>query len=90
MFILSYTSRNNNPKELVELKFDEFIIGNNDYNSKQMEFLRLLRKVFAERKYIELSDFAKLPLSEERPSDYFQLGELRAIVAKCNEIKVCC
>ncbi|PKL71648.1 MAG: restriction endonuclease subunit R, partial [Methanobacteriales archaeon HGW-Methanobacteriales-2] len=83
-------SRNNNPKELVELKFDEFIIGNNDYNSKQMEFLRLLRKVFAERKYIELSDFAKLPLSEERPSDYFQLGELQAIVAKCNEIKVCC
>ena len=83
-------SRKNNPTELVELKFDEFIIGNNDYNSKQMEFLRLLRKVFAERKYIELSDFAKLPLSEEHPRDYFQLGELQAIVAKCNEIKVCC
>jgi len=82
-------TQDNNPVELIELKFEEFIIKNNDYNSKQLEFLELLKKVFAARKYIELSDLAKPPLSEEHPSDYFQIGELKRIIAKCNTIKVC-
>jgi len=79
----------NNPKELIELKFDEFIIRNNNYNSKQLEFLEVLKKVFADRKYIELSDLAELPLSAERPLDYFQMADLKSIVAKCDAIKVC-
>jgi len=82
-------TRNNDPVELIELKFEEFIIKNNNYSSKQLEFLELLKKVFAARKYIELSDLAKPPLSTERPLDYFQMGDLTSIVAKCNEIKVC-
>ncbi|VVB86031.1 Uncharacterised protein [uncultured archaeon] len=60
-----------------------------NYNSKQLEFLEVLKKVFADRKYIELSDMAELPLSAERPLDYFQIGELKSIVTKCNAIKVC-
>jgi len=78
------------PKAVIETKFNEFIIGNNIYNSKQLDFLLMLKKVFADRKYIELSDMARLPLSEEHPRDYFQLDELKSIVDKCNAIKVCC
>ena len=78
------------PKAVIETKFNEFIISNNIYNSKQLDFLLMLKKVFADRKYIELSDMARLPLSEEHPRDYFQLDELKAIVDKCNAIKVCC
>ncbi len=82
-------TQNNNPIVLIELKFDEFIIKNSNYSSKQLEFLELLKKVFASRKYIELSDLAKEPLSAERPLDYFQMGELKGIIEKCNAIKVC-
>ncbi len=81
--------QDNNPAELIELRFEEFIIKNNNYSSKQLEFLELLKKVFATRKYIELPDLAKEPLSAERPLDYFQLGELENIIDKCNAIKVC-
>lgn len=79
----------NNPVVLIELKFEEFIIKNNNYSSKQLEFLELLKKVFAARKYIELSDLGKEPLSAEHPLDYFHMDDLRSIVAKCNEIIVC-
>ncbi len=82
-------TQDNNPVVLIELKFDEFIIRNNNYSSKQLDFLELLKKVFAARKYIELSDLAREPLSAERPLDYFQLGELKNIIDKCNAIKVC-
>ena len=82
-------TNDNNPRQLIELKFDEFIIKNNNYNSKQLEFLEVLKKVFADRKYIELSDLAELPLSAERPLDYFQMADLKSIVAKCDAIKVC-
>ncbi len=82
-------AQDNNPVELIELKFDEFIIRNSNYSSKQLEFLELLKKVFSARKYLELSDLAKPPLSEEHPSDYFQIGELKSIIDKCNAIKVC-
>ncbi|CAG0978410.1 MAG: DEAD/DEAH box helicase family protein [Candidatus Methanoperedens sp.] len=82
-------TNDNNPRQLIELKFDEFIIKNNNYNSKQLEFLEVLKKVFADRKYIELSDMAELPLSAERPLDYFQMADLKSIVAKCDAIKVC-
>jgi type I restriction enzyme R subunit len=76
------------PKELIERRFDEYITNNTEYNSKQLEFLRLLKKVFAERKHIEIRDLANPPLSEEHPLDYFQIDDLKAIIKKCNEIKM--
>ena len=76
------------PKELIEYEFDRYITTKTEYNSKQIEFLRVLKKVFANRKRIELSDMAKPPLSNEHPLDYFQIGELKAIIAECNKIKI--
>jgi len=82
--------QNSDPKRLIENKFDDFIINKGDYTSRQLDFLLLLRKVFADRKYVELSDFAKMPLADGHPLDYFQISALESIVAQCNEIKVCC
>jgi len=82
---LSYSE---DPKELIEKRVDEFIIEKNHYNSKQLEFLRLLKKVFSERKCIELKDLAKPPLSEVHPLDYFQIDELKLIIEQCNQIKM--
>ena len=77
------------PKVLIEREFDSYILGKNQhYNSQQIEFLQLLKKVFADRKRIALEDFAKDPLKEERPLEKFQISELKAIVAKCNKIKI--
>ena len=76
-------------RELIERKFDEYIIANTEYNSRQLEFLRLLKKIFAERKHIEITDLGKPPLSEEHPLDYFKIEELKEIIKKCNEIKMC-
>jgi len=76
------------PKELIERKFDEYITNNTQYTSKQLEFLRLLKKVFADRKHIEITDLAVPPLSEEHPLDYFQIDDLKMIIKKCNEIKM--
>jgi len=47
-----------------------------------------LKKVFADKKQIELKDFAKEPLSNEHPLDKFQMAEIEAIVQKCNKIKM--
>lgn len=80
-------TRDYDPKELIEQRFDEFIMKNH-FNSKQIEFLRLLKKVFADRKHIEISDLAKSPLAEEHPLDYFRIDELKVIVKKCNQIKM--
>ncbi len=76
------------PKKQIEQKFDEFIIRSYYYNSRQLEFLSLLKKIFAERKYVEISDFGKPPLSDEHPLDYFQFSDLESIVNQCNSIKV--
>lgn len=76
------------PKELIEYEFDRYIVNTTKYNSKQLEFLLLLRKVFASRKRIELSDFAKPPLANEHPLDSFQIEDLKLIIEKCNKIKM--
>ncbi|MEA1925486.1 MAG: DEAD/DEAH box helicase family protein [Candidatus Altiarchaeota archaeon] len=81
-------SQEYDPRVLIERRFDEFIIENNVYGSRQLEFLRLLKKVFAERKYIEVRDLGKPPLAEEHPLDYFRIDELKEIVGKCNQIKM--
>ncbi|MEM2131341.1 MAG: DEAD/DEAH box helicase family protein [Candidatus Woesearchaeota archaeon] len=77
------------PKELIEKEFDELIIkSNSNYNSEQIKFLQLLKKVFSRTKHIELKDFTVPPLSNERPLDKFQFSELQEIVVKCNKIKM--
>jgi type I restriction enzyme R subunit len=72
------------PKELIKREFDKYMADKN-YTSKQLEFLSLLKKVFAERKHIELKDFAKHPLNQERP---FEVDELKELVVVCNKIKM--
>jgi type I restriction enzyme R subunit len=76
------------PKELIEYEFDRHINESQTYNSKQLSFLFVLKKVFADRKTIKLSDFANPPLSNEHPLDYFKIEDLKIIIEKCNQIKM--
>ena len=77
------------PQVLIEREFDKYIIEKNyHYNSEQIKFLRVLKKVFARTKHIELKDFTVPPLSNERPLDKFQTSELQKIVVECNKIKM--
>ena len=77
------------PQVLIEREFDSHIIGeSHHYNSEQIKFLQVLKKVFARTKHIELKDFTVPPLSNERPLDKFQTSELQKIVVECNKIKM--
>lgn len=77
------------PQVLIEREFDKHIIEKNEhYNSEQIKFLQILKKVFARTKHIELKDFTVPPLSNERPLDKFQTSELQKIVVECNKIKM--
>lgn len=77
------------PREIIEERFNEYIISKGHYNSRQLEFLELLKKIFSDRKYIEQSDFGRSPLSDEHPLDIFSYDELRNLVVEINEIAVC-
>jgi len=75
------------PKELIEREFDKYVMDHINYNSKQIEFLQMLKKVFANRKYIELKDFAKEPFKDENPVELFNgVEELKNIVVKVQAI----
>lgn len=76
------------PKELIEKRFDEYIIEGHSYSPKQIDLLILLKKIFAERKRIELTDFAGPPFADERPLDYFGIDDLKDIVNRCNDIRM--
>ena len=77
------------PRERIEREFDRHIIEKNkEYNSEQIKFLQVLKKVFARTKHIELKDFTVPPLSNERPLDKFQAAQLEVIIAACNKIKM--
>jgi type I restriction enzyme R subunit len=76
------------PKELIEYEFDQYILAKTEYNSRQLAFLAVLKKVFANRKRIELPDLANPPLSNEHPLDYFRIEELKLVIEKCNKIKM--
>jgi len=80
-------SKTYDPKELIERQFDDYILKNSYYNSKQLEFLNLLKKVFAEQKQISIEDFGRSPLSDEHPLDLFEEKELKMIVKTCNKMK---
>ena len=78
-----------NPQVLIEREFDAHVIrGSHHYNSEQIKFLQVLKKVFARTKHIELKDFTVPPLSNERPLDKFQTSELQKIVIECNNIRM--
>lgn len=84
-----HIKREDNPRAMIEKRFDDFITSNQQYNSKQLEFLMLLKMVFAERKHIEMRDLGGPPFEEENPLDLFTYDELKGIVEKCNSIKMC-
>lgn len=82
-------SQEYDPQVMIEREFDKHIIEKNqNYNSEQIKFLQVLKKVFARTKHIELKDFTLPPLSNERPLDKFQVSELQKIVVECNKIKM--
>ena len=75
------------PQEMIEREFDKHVIeSNKNYNSSQIEFLQLLKKIFARTKTVEIKDFTVPPLSNERPLDKFHMSELQKIVVKCSKI----
>jgi type I restriction enzyme R subunit len=77
------------PQEMIEREFDKHIIeSNKNYNSSQIEFLQVLKKIFARTKKVEIKDFTELPLSNERPLDKFPTSELQKIVIKCAKIRM--
>lgn len=77
------------PQEMIEREFDKHIIEkNHHYNSEQIKFLQVLKKIFARTKHVELKDFTVPPLSNERPLDKFPTSELQKIVVECSKIKM--
>jgi len=82
-------SQDYDPREMIEREFDIHIIGQNqNYNSSQIDFLQVLKKVFSKEKHIKIEDFAKGTLSNEHPLDKFQMSELEKIVSKCAKIRM--
>lgn len=82
-------SQDYDPQEMIEREFEKYIIEKNkNYNSAQIEFLQLLKKIFARTKHIELKDFTEPPLSNERPLDKFPASELEKIVNQCGKIRM--
>jgi len=81
-------SRKKDPKQLIEERFNEHIIKKANYNEKQIEFINTLKKVFAERKHIAIEDVFDDPFDSSNVSQ-FDHDELRNIINKCNDIKMC-
>ncbi|MDO9537896.1 MAG: hypothetical protein Q7J68_06220, partial [Thermoplasmata archaeon] len=75
-------------KALIEERFDEFIIKAKAYNSKQLDFLLSLKKVFADKKHLQMPDFGHEPISDWNPLDIFTLTEIEEIVEKSHDIIV--
>ncbi|MCH8519867.1 MAG: DEAD/DEAH box helicase family protein [Nanoarchaeota archaeon] len=72
-------------KEEMGRAFNEFIIENSHYSQQQLEFLELLKKVFMDRKVIELKDLSREPFKDE--THVFNFPELVAVVDKINELR---
>ncbi len=81
-------TKEEDPKVLIEERFDEFIIRAREYNSKQLDFLISLKKVFAVKKHLEMPDFGHSPISDWNPLDKFTLTEIEEIVERCDKIIV--
>lgn len=75
------------PRERIERQFDQYIVKSSHYNSRQLEFLNLLKKVFVQHKQLSIEDFGRPPLSEQRPVDLFGFEQLEVIVKNSKKIK---
>lgn len=86
-------TRNEDPRELIERRFDKLILEdyplNNQitFNSQQLDYLIMLKKVFSERKHVELKDLTEEPLGEGK--FLFETDDLINIIRTCNTIKMC-
>lgn len=80
-------SRKYDPRVLIERQFDDYVIKNSQYNSQQLDFLRLLKKVFVEQKSLKIEDFGRPPLSDQRPLDLFEMAQIEMIVKNANKIR---
>ena len=86
-------TRAEDPRELIEKRFNKLILEdypmNNHitFNSKQLEYLIMLKKVFSERKHVELKDLTEEPLGEGK--FLFETDDLINIINTCNTIKMC-
>ena len=70
------------------MRHDDYSLNNGvEFNSNQIVFLILLKNVFANRKHIELQDFAEEPL--DKGKNFFEFDSLNRIVEMCNQIKMC-
>ncbi|MDR0911829.1 MAG: hypothetical protein LBM96_04410 [Methanobrevibacter sp.] len=81
-------TREKDPQELIEERFKKHIIDNEKYNERQLNFLYTLKKVFAQRKHIEIADIFDDPFDLSNVSQ-FNNEKLKDIINKCNEIKMC-
>jgi type I restriction enzyme R subunit len=81
-------TREEDPRALIESRFDEFIIQTKKYNSKQLDFLISLKKVFAVKKHLVMPDFGHSPIADWNPLDKFTLADIEEIVEKCDMIRV--
>ncbi len=75
------------PQLAIKEQFDKYIINSGQYNAQQIEYLQMLKEVFAQRKIIGLPDFAEDPLKGAYPK-LFDLTALQDIVYKCKNIKM--
>lgn len=75
------------PQIAIKKQFDDYIIASGNYSAKQIEYLQILKEVFAQRKRIDLPDFAEDPLKGAYPK-LFDFTALQNIVYKCKTIKM--
>ena len=73
---------------LSKLILEDYPMNNHiTFNSKQLEYLIMLKKVFSERKHVELKDLTEEPLGEGKR--LFETVDLINIINTCNTIKMC-
>ena len=77
------------PQEMIKNEFEKIIVENNkEYNSAQIQFLRLLEKFFAFNKHLTPKDFTVHPLADENPLDKFSQEQLKVIVREVEKIRI--
>lgn len=77
------------PQEMIKNEFERLIVENNkEYNTEQIQFLRLLEKFFAFNKHLTPKDLTNHPLADENPLDKFSSEQLKEIVSLVEKIRI--
>ncbi len=77
------------PQVMIKNEFEKLIVENNkEYNTEQIQFLRLLEKFFAFNKHLTPKDLTNHPLADENPLDKFSSEQLMEIVKEVGKIKI--